>query len=148
MAEQPLAALVGHRHAPEVAAVDVVDAVVARQLLVQERVVGAQQLLQRTILADLAFEEQLGLLRHRLAERIVERLRVRFEAPEVPHLEPLLREVLHEARRAAIGEQALDLLVQDTPQLVLRRDVNQLVVRQAPPEEKREPRGELESLRR
>ena len=35
-------------------------------------------------------------------------------------------------------------LSRDTPQLVLRRDVDQLVVRQAPPEEEREPRGELE----
>ena len=41
VAQQPAARLVGDRHAAEVAAVDVGDAVVARQPLVDERVVGA-----------------------------------------------------------------------------------------------------------
>ena len=144
VAEQPLPPLVGHRHAPEMAPVDVGDAVVARQLFVQERVVSAQQLGQRPILAHLALEEQLGLLHHRLAQRVVEGRRVRIQALQVAHFEPLLREVLDEPRRAAIGEQAANLLIQVPPQLVLRGHVDELVVRQAAPEEERQPRGEFQ----
>ena len=60
------------RHAPEVAALDVRDAVVPRQPLVQERVVGAQQVERAAVLADDAVEEQLGLAPERLAQRVVE----------------------------------------------------------------------------
>ena len=63
----------------EVAAEDVVDAVVPRELLVEERVVGPQEILHRPILADLALEEELRLLQHRLAQRVVE-ARERFES--------------------------------------------------------------------
>ena len=62
LAEQPAADAVGERHAPEVAAVDVRDAVVPRQPLVHERVVGGQQLEHAAVLAQLAADEQLGLL--------------------------------------------------------------------------------------
>ena len=44
LAEQAPAVLVGQRHAPEVAAVDAGDPVVTRELLVEERVVGRQQI--------------------------------------------------------------------------------------------------------
>ena len=49
--EQPLSGLVGDRHAAKTAAVDVRNAVVPRQPLVDERVVGAQQIEDAAILA-------------------------------------------------------------------------------------------------
>ena len=56
----------GQRHAAEVAAVDVRDAVVPRQPLVDERVVGVQQVEDAAVLAHDALEEQLGLRAERL----------------------------------------------------------------------------------
>ena len=52
---------------------DVRDAVVPREPLVDERVVGGQQVEHAAILADDAVEEQLGLALHRLGQRVVER---------------------------------------------------------------------------
>ena len=60
------------RDAPELAAVDVRDAVVLGQPLVDERVVGRQQVDDAAILADDAVEQQLDFAAHRLAQRIVE----------------------------------------------------------------------------
>ena len=81
MAEQ--AATVGARHgdAPEAAAVDTRNAVVAREPLVEERVVGRQQLGERAIVAQLAADEQLGLAPERLAQVLVElREQIRIRA--------------------------------------------------------------------
>ena len=66
------ARVVGHRHAAELAAVDVGDAVVPRQPLVHERVVGAQQVEHAAVLADDALEQQLGLAAERLPQVVVE----------------------------------------------------------------------------
>ena len=49
------------RHAPEPAAVDIRNLVVLREPLVEERVVGGEQLEDAAILAQLALEEELGL---------------------------------------------------------------------------------------
>ena len=46
------------RHAAELRAVDVRDAVVLGQALIQERVVGVQQIEQAAVLADDAVDEQ------------------------------------------------------------------------------------------
>ena len=86
LAEQAAAVLVGERHAAELAAVDVRDAVVARQPLVDERVVGRQQVEDVAVLAHDALEEQLGLLRNacrRLSSKFGNSSRVGHEALQI-----------------------------------------------------------------
>ena len=58
--------------APEVAAVNARDAVVAAEPLVDERVVGSEQVEDAAILADEALDEELGLLPERLPQVLVE----------------------------------------------------------------------------
>ena len=62
MAQQARAAIVGVRHAAEMASVDVGDAVVPGQPLVQEGVVGGQQFHDAAVRLQLVGEEQLRLL--------------------------------------------------------------------------------------
>ena len=149
LAEQPEAPLVGQRHAAEVAAVDVVDAVVPRQLLVEERVVGAQQLVNRPILADLALEEQLRLRRHRLAQRVVEVGEHRWSGVDAWMLRtwshcPTKSFMNRVARRSASMRFTCCVEHRRILQLALRREVEQLVVGNAPPQEERQPRRQLE----
>ena len=65
---------------------------------------------------------------------------------DVADFEPLLREVLHEARRLLVGEQAFDLPRHAGWRLELTGPaaLEQLVVGDAPPEEERQARGELQ----
>ena len=58
--------------AAEAAAVDVRDAVVLREPLVEERVVRLQQVEHAAVLAQDALEEQLRLLAERLPQVVVE----------------------------------------------------------------------------
>ena len=60
------------RHPAELASVYIRDAVVPRQPLVDESVIGAQQIQDAAILAQLALDEQLRLLLERLAQVVVE----------------------------------------------------------------------------
>ena len=55
------------------AAFHVRDAVVPRKTLVEERVVGTQQIERAAILTDEALEEQFGLAPERLAQRLERR---------------------------------------------------------------------------
>ena len=73
MAQQPAALLqVGQRHAPEPAPVDPGDAVVARQPLVQVRVVGGEQVQDAAVLVERAADERRRLLPEGLHEVLVE----------------------------------------------------------------------------
>ena len=116
MAEQPAARLIRDGHLAEVAAVDVGDPVVLRQPLVDERVVGRQELGDAAVLAHDVLEQELGLAPHRLPQVVVEireLLDVRPRALQVAQEQPLAGEVLDERRRARIGEHSLDLLVEN-----------------------------------
>ena len=68
----PRRASLRHRHATEVAAVHVRNPVVPRQALVDERVVGVQQVEDAAVLAHDALEEELRLRRNACAELVVE----------------------------------------------------------------------------
>src|SRR4029077_20362191 len=59
MAKQSAAVLVSDRDAPVLAAVDIRNAVVPRQALIHERVVGRQQLEDTPVVVKDALEEQL-----------------------------------------------------------------------------------------
>ena len=71
VAEQAAPRVVGIRDLAELRPAHAGDAVVPRQPLVDERVVGGQQLEHRPIGAHEVVEEQLRLARHRLGERLV-----------------------------------------------------------------------------
>ena len=80
------------------------------QLLVQIRVVGAQELGNRPVLTHLALEEQLRLAHHGLAQRIVETGKqgpVGILPVDVAHLQPLPDEIVHEPRRTPVFQHPL-----------------------------------------
>ena len=70
LAQQAPAVLVGERHAPEVAAVDAGNAVVPRELFVEERVVRRQQIDDAAVRLQLIVEEQLRLPARRRSRRL------------------------------------------------------------------------------
>ena len=153
VAQQPVPAVVLPAVAAEPAAVDVRDAVVAGELLVQERVVRPQQLRDRTVPAHLTLEEQLRLPHHRAAQRVVEageQRAVRVLRMDVADLQPLTGEVVREPRGAAVRQQAPHLPGEGlgVAQAARLRQVEQLVVRDALPQEERQPRGQLQVAQR
>ncbi len=100
------------RHAPEVLALDVRNAVVRGQALVDERVVGAQQIERAAILAHDALEEELRLATERLPEGVVEigeHALHRDDGVEVSKEQPLSREVADEGVRSRVGHHAANL---------------------------------------
>ena len=84
--------------------------------LVHERVIGGQQIGDRAILANQAVHEQLGLTHHRLRQR---RVPVRIEVVigadllDVLQAQPLRGEPRRQGFRPLVGEQPLQLLVED-----------------------------------
>src|SRR6185295_19802777 len=98
---------------------------------------------------DLAGDEQLGLLLHRVAQVLVElriQLGVGHDASELAQLEPARGEVVDERLRPRIAQHPLDLLLERRriAQLAAYRRLPQFVVRHAAPEEERETRREIE----
>jgi hypothetical protein len=91
---------------------------VLRQPLVQERVVGAQQIERAAIFADDAVEEELGFAAERLAQAVIE---VREDAlhrhgrVEIAKEEPLPCEIGHEGVCARFGQHAADFARQQPP---------------------------------
>ena len=69
-----------------------------------------------------------------------------MDGVEIAKLEPLSREVVHERPRTRVREHPTHLLPQDRRigQLAPRSGIEQLVVRDATPEKKRETRGQLQ----
>src|SRR5690606_430597 len=97
-----------------------------------------------------AVDEELELLLEHVA-RIVEPARVRelaavrHDLVELRDVEPLEREILDERHRAVVREHPADLPREDLGVAELRRvrELEQLLVRQAAPEEERQARREL-----
>ena len=93
------------RHAPELRAQHRGDAVVPREPLVQERVVGGEQVADVAILEQHARHEGLDLDGHVLPQLVVERrkqIRIGLHFAELVEIQPLEREVAHQARRARV----------------------------------------------
>ena len=104
-------------HAPEMAAVDAANPVVARQLLVQERGVGRQQIDDAAVRLDLVVEEELGFADERRPQVVVEprepRVGVRRQQPHVAGLQPLPEEVVDQRGAGPrIGEHAPHLPIE------------------------------------
>ncbi len=150
LAEQAAApAVVIERHATEAAAVDVRDAVMLREPFVDERVVGAQEIERASILAQDALEKELGLLPEGLPEIVVEvrkQPHVRRDRRKIPQLQPLRCEVGHQGSRTLVGEHPphLPLERRRLMERFGRREVQQLVVWNAAPEEERQPGRQLQ----
>ena len=151
LAEQTPAVRVGERHSPEVAAVDPRNPIVTGQLLVEERVVRGQEIHDAAVFLQLALEEQLGLAHERRAEVVVEPgeapVRVRRQQPHVANLQPLTEEVPHQClARARIRQHAPHLPIEHAGvvQLAANREIEQLIIGNAAPEEKRQARCELD----
>ena len=86
------------------------------QPLVQERVIGVQQVDHAAILADDALEEQLRLPLEGLAQVVVEveqHFRTRLMHGHIADEQPLAGEVLDERLRARVREHPPHLLLQD-----------------------------------
>src|SRR6185436_1434849 len=122
---------------PEIAAANVWDAVVPGETLVDERVIRVEQLDERAVLADDGVEEQLGLSAQRPPQVGVEARRFGLDGGQVAKIQPLASEVLNERARLAVRDHSLDLALQRRriAQPVLGRQVEELLVRNAAPQE-------------
>jgi hypothetical protein len=125
------------------------NAVVLGQPLVEERVIRAQKVEHAAILAQDAVDEELCLAAKRLPEVFVEireQAHVGSHRVEIPQMQPLRREVVHQRARAAVGEHATDLPLQDCrlAQPSGAGQIEQLIVGNAAPQEKGEARRQLE----
>ena len=149
MPEQTAARRIRERHAAEAIPVYARDPVVPRQSLVDERVVGAQEIHHAAILAKLVLDEQFRLTLERRAKVLVElrkQLDVGPHVPDVAQLQPLIHEVVDEHRRTWVGDHPPHLLVQHgrVRQLPTGGHVEKLVIGDAAPQEERQPRRELD----
>ena len=96
LAQQSPPCVIDDRHTPELAAVDPGYAVVLREALVDEGVIGSQQVEHVAVAADDALEEQIRFSSKRLAEVVIEvgeDFRIRRHGPDVTQLQPLSGEV-------------------------------------------------------
>ena len=149
LTQQPAPGFVGDRHSPELAPVDVGDAVVPRQPLVDERVVGVQEIHDAAVFAHDAVEEERRLFLHRLPKVVVEigeGFQIRNGVLEIAQVQPLLGEVGDQRLRSRVCQHPLDLLFEHGGifQLALARERQQLVVGKAAPEKERQPRRQRE----
>ena len=151
LAEQPAphVHLGAERHAPELAAVDVRDAVVSGQPFVDERVVRRQQIDHAAVFTNDAVEEQLHFTPHGLAQRVVEvgiQHRQRAGALQAAQVEPLPGKVDGQRLRSRIAQHAARLLLEHLRilQPSLAGELDQLVIGTGAPQEKRQARRQIE----
>ena len=83
-----------------------------RQPLVDERVVGVDQIQDAAILADDGLEQQFRLAPERVAEVAVELLGAGRDVVELPQLQPLARQIVDERAARGIGQHAPRLLLE------------------------------------
>ena len=120
-----------------------------RETIVHECVVRGKEIQNVSILVHHAFEQHLRLTAETLSQRIVPvgiaggNRRRRFQ---ISQIEPLSREVVHQGFGSRIGEHAPNLLFEHRRivEFSLARDVDQFVVGNAAPQEKRQPGGQFQ----
>ena len=150
LAEQPAAPAVRPKlDAAEVAALNVRDPVVLGEPLVDERVLGRQELEHAAAAAKHAVDEQLRLALERRAQRDVvvgKEKDVGVFHRDVAQEQPLRREVRDHGLGACVGQHALYLRAQHAgiAQRAVLGGRKQLVVGDAAPEKERHSRGELD----
>ena len=139
--QQSAAVRVGERHAAELRAVDIGDAVVLRQALVEKSVVGVQQVQHAAVLAQHAGKEQVRFLEERPAQGFIEfgeYIRIGPGEGQVAQIQPLAGEVLDQRLGTWIGQHPLHLVVNrgGSVQTTLFGQSEQLIVGNAAPQEK------------
>ena len=152
LSQQAPAVLVGQRHAPEVAAVHAGNPVVTRELLVEERVVRRQQIHDAAVRLQLIVEEQLRLAARtpcagcrRTTGNFVFASGVSSQTLRVcSHWPKKLSTSAVRARGSASMRRTWRSRTSRFAQLSANRQIEQLVVRDAAPEEERQARGELD----
>ena len=122
-----------------------------RELFVEKRLVRRQQIDDAAILFQLSVEEQLHLLDERDPQVVVEPgkllVEIRREQPDISRLQPLLEEVLHQRGACTlVAQHAADLSIEHRRlvQLSTDRRVEQFVIGNAAPQEKRQARRQLD----
>ncbi len=88
------------------------DAVEVGQSLVQERVVGAEEIGDGAIVANDGLKEEPGLQLHVVAQFVVEvreLCRIRLDTCEIAGLQPLAGEIFDQRARFGIEKHAVDL---------------------------------------
>ena len=149
MSQQATALHTTKRDPAEPVAVDTGNAVVGGESLVDERVIGAEQLDDTAIAPHDAFDEQLRLSCEGRSEILVERRerdRVRCHVRDVAQQEPLPNEVVDQRRRPSVGQHPTHLLLENrrVAELAPDREVEQLAVRDTAPQKKGQSRRERE----
>src|SRR4029079_5978561 len=119
------------------------------ETLVDEGVVGRQQVEDVAVLAHDAVEEELRFALKRFAQRVVEvgeLVMVRRDRLEVAQVQPLPGKVADERVRAAIGDHALHLALEygGLTELPPCGEIEELFVRNAAPQKERQPGRELD----
>ena len=124
---------------------DTREAVVSGETLVDERVVGGQQLEHAAVLANEMREQQLGLSQHSLGQRVVEvgvRQRVRVELFQILEPEPLCSEAGGQGLlRTGVGQHPARLTLHLTGirELATTCQVDEILIRWGSPDEERKP---------
>src|SRR5687767_8907973 len=103
----------------------------------------------RSILAQHAVEEELGLLPEGLPQVVVEvpvERRIGIDRIDVAQAQPLAGEVRREVERAPVGQHPARLLLElsGLTEPPAHGGIEQFVVRDAAPQEERQPRGQFE----
>ncbi len=119
------------------------------QALVDERVVRIQQIEHAAILAHDAVEQQLGFALERLPQIVVEvrkHQEVGVPVPQLAQEQPLSGEIGDERARPRVVQHPSDLLLErrGVLELALLGGLQQLLVGNAAPQEKRQARRQLE----
>src|SRR5687768_12163301 len=108
-----------------------------RQALVDERVVGVEELDDTAVFCNDRPEQHLGFALHRLPQVAVEIRRIGPDVLQLAQEEPLAGEAADERVSLRVGEHAPDLPFEDrrVAQRAARRYLEQLLVRNTAPEE-------------
>ena len=114
-----------------------------RELFVEKRLIRGQQIDDASVLFQLSVEKQLHLLDERDAQVVVEPgkllIEIRCEQPDIPRLQPLLEEVLHQRGACTrVAQHATDLLLEHGRLVQRSADggVEQFVIGNAAPQKK------------
>ena len=116
------------------------------QALVHECVVGVQQVQDASVLAHDAAEEHFGLTPKGLPEILVEVFRLGLDRGELSQIQPLTGKIADKGIGFRIGQHASHLLLAHLgiAEPAFRGEIQQFVVGNAAPEEKRQARRQRE----
>src|SRR6202012_1469798 len=107
LSQQTPASFIGDSHPAEVGSVDVRNAVMPRQPLVDEGVIRVQKIENTAVFPNKVAEEQIRLVPHGLAQIVVEvreGFEIRIDVLEIPQVQPLVGEIVDQCLRFRIGQ--------------------------------------------